>query len=194
VLVLAFAVLVVALAAAFAVPQSRSSILRFFHIRGATVERVRTLPPAEVRPLATGLGPLVPIATAESRAGFHVLLPAEAKGLDHLYAGNGYAATILHVHGKPVLLLEFLGQDFGVVKKAAQPGTQIKPTIVNGRDAIWIAGAPHVVTYTDHYGRYGALVTRFSGNALLWTRGNLTLRLEGKLTMGDALSLARTVR
>ena len=42
----ALAAAVVALAAAFAVPQARTSILRFFHIRGATVERVETLPAA----------------------------------------------------------------------------------------------------------------------------------------------------
>ena len=55
-LVVAVALAVVALVAAFAVPQSRSAILRFFHLRGVTVERVGTLPPAQELPLAAGLG------------------------------------------------------------------------------------------------------------------------------------------
>ena len=38
---IAVAVLAVALGAAFAVPQARTTILRWFHLRGVTVERVR---------------------------------------------------------------------------------------------------------------------------------------------------------
>jgi len=43
-LVLAFAVLALALGAAMAVPQARTAILEFFRLRGATVERVESLP------------------------------------------------------------------------------------------------------------------------------------------------------
>ena len=39
----AFAVVVLAIAVAFAVPPARSAILRWFHLGGATVERVETL-------------------------------------------------------------------------------------------------------------------------------------------------------
>ena len=58
---IAVAAVAVALAigAAFAVPQSRSAILRFFHLGGVSVERVETLPPAEQRPLAAALGQVV---------------------------------------------------------------------------------------------------------------------------------------
>ena len=53
---LALAVLAVAVGAAFAVPQARTTILRWFHLRGVTVERVETLPPAVERSKAGGLG------------------------------------------------------------------------------------------------------------------------------------------
>ena len=43
-LVVAIAALGLALAAAMAVPQARTAILEFLHIRGASVERVPTLP------------------------------------------------------------------------------------------------------------------------------------------------------
>ena len=39
--------LLVALGIAFAVPQARSAILRFFHIGAVTIERVETLPAAQ---------------------------------------------------------------------------------------------------------------------------------------------------
>src|SRR5438093_13533161 len=67
---LAFAVVAVAaLAAALAVPQSRSAILRFFHLRGETMQRVNTLPRAEERPLAAGLGGQIGDARAASILG-----------------------------------------------------------------------------------------------------------------------------
>ena len=43
-LVLVVAALAVAIGAAFAVPQARTAILDFFGLRGATVQRVETLP------------------------------------------------------------------------------------------------------------------------------------------------------
>ena len=61
-LVVAVALAVVAFAIAFAVPQARSSILRFFHIGAVTIERVETLPAAQERPLAAGLGPALPLS------------------------------------------------------------------------------------------------------------------------------------
>lgn len=53
-----------ALAAAFAVPDSRGAILRFLRLGGVTVERVGVLPPAEERPLAATLG--VPVSEADA--------------------------------------------------------------------------------------------------------------------------------
>src|SRR3954469_21217731 len=57
---------VLAVAAAFAVPQSRGAILRFFHLGAAHVEVVDTVPPAEQRPLEVGLGQAVSLPVAES--------------------------------------------------------------------------------------------------------------------------------
>src|SRR5882757_6788981 len=62
-LVLAFVALA-AVVAAFAVPQSRGAILRFFHLGAATIVRVDRLPPAEERPLSAGIGPVVSLAKA----------------------------------------------------------------------------------------------------------------------------------
>src|SRR2546421_10905363 len=91
------ALAVVALVAAFAVPQSRSAILRFFHLRGVTVERVGTLPRAEERPLAAGLGSAIDDARAKIVLG-GPFLPA-AHGT--LYERDGIVSTLLP---GPVLL------------------------------------------------------------------------------------------
>ena len=73
-LAVAVALVVAALAAAVAVPQSRGAILRFLHLGGVTVEVVDTLPSAQERPLAAGLGPVVTTAEARRRLGAAPLL------------------------------------------------------------------------------------------------------------------------
>src|SRR5258708_36086623 len=63
-LALAFPV-VLAIAVAFAVPQSRAAILRLFHLGAVTVRVVDTLPPAQERPLSAGLGSVISLAEAK---------------------------------------------------------------------------------------------------------------------------------
>src|SRR3954470_1680651 len=64
-LVVAVALALLALVVALAVPDARSSILRFFHLGDVTVERVSTLPAAQERPLADDLGAAIEPAAAE---------------------------------------------------------------------------------------------------------------------------------
>src|SRR6266567_2926020 len=71
----AVAMVVAALAAAFAVPQSRAAILDLFDFGGVTIERVQQLPPAQERPLADGLGAVVTEAQAAEALGRRPLLP-----------------------------------------------------------------------------------------------------------------------
>src|SRR5258708_2801496 len=85
------AALVPAVAAAFAVPQSRSAILRLFHLGGVTVVRVETLPPAAERPLAAGLGTQVSDGQAERTLGV-LFLPVRH---GTLYEQNGFVSTLL---------------------------------------------------------------------------------------------------
>jgi hypothetical protein len=77
-LVLAIAVLVLALAAAMAVPQARTAILEFLHIRGASVEKVPTLP--SVSGSGLDLGEAVSLEEAREAVSFEVAEP-ELPGL-----------------------------------------------------------------------------------------------------------------
>jgi hypothetical protein len=173
--VLAAAVLVVA--AAFAVPQSRSAILRFFHIRGVTVERVGTLPQAQERSLAAGLGHAVDDAGARAVLG-SAFLPA-AHG--QLYERDGIVSALLP---GPVLLSEFGAPEF--LKKfmtSSIEWVQVAP----GLQGLWISGARHVVFFP------GAS-PRLAGNVLVWATDTRTFRLEGRdLTRDDALRLAQAI-
>ena len=192
---IALAVLAVSIAAVMAVPSARTAVLRFFRIGAATVERVETLPPARQRPLNTGLGRAVPLRDASRLAGFRLLLPSDAELPRRVYVRERVQSVLLDVpDAGAVLLIEIRGRDqFGFSKKFADSGTGFDEVSVNGEFGLWIRGAPHVVMFHTRSGRVEEFTTRLAGNVLVWTRGDLTLRLEGDLTKEQALELARSI-
>ncbi|MDX6543720.1 MAG: hypothetical protein QOK32_1323 [Gaiellaceae bacterium] len=180
VLALAAAILV-AVVAALAVPAARSTVLRFFHLGGVTVERVETLPPAREQPLAAGLGSALTPDAARRHLSFQPLLPP---GLDRVYVSDGALLAILQERGKPVLLTEF--EDSIYLKKAVGGQTRIQELRVGQDFGLWIEGARHVFQMPQN-------APRMAGNVLIWTHRGMTLRLEGRLTRAEALRLALRV-
>lgn len=191
-LLVAVTVALLAVGIAFAVPQARSSILRFFHLGAATVERVDTLPPAEQRPLAAGLGPARPRAAAERIAGFRIALPPSSHGAPtRYYALPGLIATTFRSHGRTVLLAELSGQQLGFTKKFASPGTHVEPAEVSrAYFGLWLSGGPHVIVWGTPTGTARQLTTRLAGNVLIWETQTRTYRLEGDLSRAAAIALA----
>ena len=194
---LALAVLAVAIAAAFAVPQARTTILHWFHIGGATIERVETLPPAVERSRAGGLGRSMSLKAAEREVGFHILLPPyKCCGPGRVYVlGDSLATVILGIgRNHHALLSEF--PSFGPLsmKKLTMGETRVEDARVNGNEAVWIEGGTHTLKYFDR--RFGVQEQNvlIHGNVLIWARGELTLRLEGRLTKQEALFFARNTR
>jgi hypothetical protein len=99
-----------------------------------------------------------------------------------LYANEGAVSTLLAVP-QPALLTEF-GNAY-MLKKLAT-GAPVGVEVAPGSPGLWIAGE-HVVVFP------GAS-PRFAGNVLLWTRGNVTYRLEARgLGEARALALAREI-
>lgn len=191
----ALAVLLLALGAALAVPQARSALLRWFHLGGATVTRVETLPPAVERSRAGGLGRPLPLAEAERIVGFRLLLPPfKGDGPDRAFVvGNSLATVVLRAHGVRVLLSEFPSLAGAEVKKLVPgAGATVEPARVDGQAALWVTGV-HTFSYFDRDTGYRERPVRIRGNVLLWERGRLTLRLEGRITKAQALALARLI-
>jgi hypothetical protein len=184
-LVGAVALLLVAFGIAMAVPQARSAILDFFHIGAVTIERVETLPPAEQRPLAAGLGPALTRAEAEERSGVPLVL--EDVRPARFYARTGLIAALLRYRGKPVLLAELSGDQTGITKKLSPPDTNVEPAEI-GAFGLWLTGGKHVLIWPG-----GEIEPRLAGNVLLWTEGYRTFRLEADLNKGEMLRLARDI-
>src|SRR5262245_38190670 len=157
-LLVALAAGLLALAVALAVPDARSSILRFLHLGGVTIERVSTLPAAEERPLAADLGAPVTPARAAAVLGRPFRLP-EVKGSPQLRESNGTVSALLATP-EPVLLTETAG--VGLMKKLASIGTRVEQApIAPGVEGLWISGAPHVFFGPD-------LPPRLARDVLLW--------------------------
>lgn len=194
---LAFALVAIAVATAFAVPQARTAMLRFFHLGGATVVRVETLPPAVERNEASGLGRPMSLHAAERAVGFHILLPPyKCCGPGRVYVLDDSMATVIvrARRNHRALLSEFPSLGPLSLKKLVLGQTRVEPAQVNGREALWIEGGSHTLRYFDRRLGVQERTVHIHGTVLIWVRGDLTLRLEGKLTKDEALSFARSTR
>ena len=199
-LVLGFALLAVTIGALMAVPQSRSAILEWLGIRGASIERVPTTPVAPVEPIDLGLGEEVNLAEARERVDYELLLPPPELGSPDVVnvsdSADGGQVAYVYRDGEEISLLitQFpgtLNPDF--MEKSAGPETTIENVFVGQELGYWIAGEPHEFVYLDASGEPIFETLRLAGNTLLWMRGNLTLRLEGDLTREEALAIARSM-
>jgi hypothetical protein len=176
--VFALAAGVVALGIALAVPQARSAIQKFFHIGSVTVEQVETLPPAQTRPFATGLGPALRRPT--------VKLPASVTATAY-YERPGMAAALLRYRGRQVLYARLTGDQMVFTKKFVGPTTHVEDARI-GEWGMWLSGGMHVLRWDR-----GSAQTRLAGNVLIWLSNGVTYRLEGELTKGQMLALARQI-
>ena len=174
-LAVAVACVLVALAVALAVPDSRASLLRFFHIRGASVALVDRLPPLTSR---RSLGQPITL----DQAGFRLLLPGGRRP-ERVYAGDG--GYWLRYPG--LLLFEVeSGDGSQVIKKAALVTAKVEYVRVRGEPGIWIGGR-HAL-----YLPGGSPVA--TNRALIWQHGGLTLRLEAAVGLEQALAVAQSAR
>lgn len=200
-LALALVVLAVAAGAVMAVPQARTAVLDWLGIRGVEIEFVESLPEVRVEG-ELALGERVTLAQARARAPYRVLVPT-LEGLpapDEVYLAGGAGRTrISFVYGSAsrvrLLLTQFRGNRAPeLVKKVLGPGTKASFVTVDGSPAVWLDGKPHRFLYVDPSGEPREETLRLAGNTLLWQRGELTLRLEGRLSREEALDVARSVR
>ena len=191
-LAVAFAVLLAVAAGVLALsPGARSAFLEIFHIRGATVERVESLP--EVRAQRIDFGERVSRDEAERRVGFGLLDLGDEP--DAIFVRPDGLASV--VYGDPAHPRLVLSQARGAVwngfiKKTAGGGTIIDEVTVDGEPGLFVDGPEHFVMFVDENGQISDERTYLAGTVLLWNRGDLLLRLEGDLTEEEALELAES--
>jgi hypothetical protein len=181
---------VVAIGAAFAVPQARTAILDLLGLRNVSVVRVEKLPavPAHGN---LDLGQRVTLDAAKRRAPW-LLVPDGTP--DSVWVNESLpGGKVSLLWGTPsnvrLLLTEFTGRTY--IEKVIDGDTQVERVKIGDAGA-WFQG-PHVVMFQDRDGRFRESHARLARNTLVWQMGDVTLRLEGGLTRDEALRIARTV-
>ena len=79
---------------------------------------------------------------------------------------------------------------YDLIASIFQPGSPLH----DGAAGYWIVGRPHEVMLVDRHGRPFPETVRLAGNTLVWQRGELTMRIEGRFGKAKALRIARSVR
>jgi hypothetical protein len=156
-----------------------------------------------------GLGTAVPLGELDAQAGFHVLLPTDPTlgAPDAAYidrARNNQVALVWRPRaslpptvdpGVGLLLMQFEGRlDQGFFTKSIDVGTTVEPVRVSGLAGYWVSGDPHFFFYTDRNGQFVDDPRRWVGDALLWSDGALTHRLETGLGRDAAIRIAESLR
>jgi hypothetical protein len=191
-LALGFAILLAVLAGVLALsPGARSAFLEIFRLKGATVERVETLPDVPVQRI--NFGERVSREEAERFVGFELVDLGKPDGI-YVMRGDRVASVVYGPAENPRLVLTQLrgGVWDGFVKKVGSRGTRIEQVTVNGERGLFVSGDEHFVMFVNEYGSITDEQTYLAGTVLLWNRGELLLRLEGDLTRAEALELAES--
>ena len=192
-LALGLAILLAVLAGVLALsPGARSAFLEIFHIRGATVERVETLP--DVRAQRLDYGERVTREEAERLSGFQ-MLDLGSKPDAIFVRADGLVSAVYGNPSRPqVVLSQARGAIFdGFMKKTGGSGTIVRYVTIKGRPGLFVTGDEHYVMFRDRNGNITDEKTYLAGTVLLWNRGPLLLRLEGDMTLAEARQLANSV-
>ena len=199
-LVVALAVVALAaLLATLAIPDARSTLLRFLQIGGARIELVDELPAVSPSPpeLELTLGQRVSLDEARLRAAFELLELDEEP--DAVYLGE--RDTVWFLYGPPdaprLLVAQTpeleIDEPF-ILKKLAASGTSVERVSVRGKPAYFLSGEPHAVVLVDEFGVAITDSARLARDVLVWDEDGGTVRLEGDLTMTDAVEIAEALR
>jgi hypothetical protein len=167
-----------------------------------------TSPSASISPLGAsiGLGTALPLAEVERLAGFAVLMPTnpDLGPPDATYIDNERVTLVwtsraglpdTEEPGIGLVLSEFRGQMFdGYFQKILGSGTVLTQATVDGSNGFWLSGAPHFFMYVDPAGKIVNDDRRIVGDTLIWTKEELTFRLETSLGKTEAIRIAESLR
>lgn len=176
---------------ALAAPGVGSGLLERLGLKGASVTRVRELPPAALGgPLA--LGERYSLADARRATEYELVRPAALGDPQEVYV-DGDAVTFVYRarSGRPILFMQVPGSTRRYVQKLVTGLT--RRVEVGGRPGLLLRGR-HVVMFERPGGDPVVAEPRLAKNTLLWERGDLLLRVEAEQPAGELLRIARSVR
>jgi Domain of unknown function (DUF4367) len=173
---------------------------------GATPTPTPTLPREPGRTL--GLGELVGLDQVATLTGIPVRLPADPRlgtpdavwvdalrknQVAYVWASDAALPETIE-RGVGLVLMRFDGTtDEGFYEKLIGGGTHIETVEVDGHDGYWIEGDPHFFYYV----RNGETIVdedrRWVGDALVWSDGTTTFRIESALGRDETIKIAESI-
>jgi hypothetical protein len=120
----------------------------------------------------------------ESEIGIVSMLWAPREGLPAM-PGSGARLLLMAIPGDldPEL----------ITKVVVESRASLDPVIVDGFDAYWISGAPHVFRYVLPDGGDGLVTSRLVGDALVWQEGGVVFRIESAAGRDPTIALAESM-
>jgi hypothetical protein len=177
-------------------PPVRAAVFHLLRFAGIEFSSESAPPPSTLPTTVTLPGERsVDLPTARRLSRFPVPVPEALGTPEKVLLADGTPPRIVSLvyRGGTVRLDEFDGRiDQALFKKIAG-GEGVQWVQAGGDFGVWV-DRPHEVIYVDRDGKYHTESARLSGKTLIWTAGDVTLRLEGDLTLDEALAVARSVR
>lgn len=191
-------VLAAAVAAAvlvvLALPGPRQAVANLFRIGSVSLTVVDELPAAELVRIP---GDQVTLEAAQRRVAFDILSlggDPDAVFVDESIAGGlvtlGYGESKASYR---LLITQIGGTLHPQFLKVLTADAVVTAVDVQGEQGFWVAGGPHVLLLLDERGADLEDTARLAANTLLYTRGDRTIRIEGDMTLDQALEIAATL-
>lgn len=155
-----------------------------------------------------GLGKQVRLDEVEGLTGIPVRLPTDARlgEPDSAWIDTSKANQVAYVWatspelpqtnepGVGFVLMRFDGTtDPGFYEKVIGSGTHLERVSVGGRDGFWITGDPHFFYYVRDGQQFFDENRRWVGDALIWSDGTTTFRIESALGRDATIAIAETL-
>jgi len=189
----AAALLILVLAALFAIPQTRAAILEFLQIGAVRIDFIDEAEGVDA-PSSQTLQTLelifgeVTLQEAQGQVNFDLRYPQDYGLPDRVYAQPAFGETVVMVwitdDGKEIELVLYQIGSQGLAKKRL---TEIESTFVDGNEAYWAAG-PHLLLFKSTFDLEDAMFVM--GNVLIWEDDPVTYRLETGQSLEDAVEIA----
>ena len=197
--------------ALLAFPGARSSIARHLGLPNFEIILIDDTPTAE--PTMTGdlllLGDAMSLGEAQSMVAYPVQIPHVLGNPDEVYVralSSGLMVTLLYLpdsslpstaeSGVGALLMQFPATNHpgDLAKRVSMGVGRVVEVELGDREAFWISGETQLVLDQDPSETFDDLISRDSGNVLLWEDDGLTFRLETALEMEQALAIAESIQ
>lgn len=184
-------------------PDVREAVARFFGLETVRIERVATLPAApSLPPTATPAGEVTPVPPpadlfglttldeARARTRFEIGLPDSDPPAYVYFQDLEFAQQVILVYPE-FTIFEAEG---AIYRKIIAGSTVVEDTRVGDQSALWLTGGEHLVRLQDPSGASRIDYRRVEGNVLAWEAGDVTYRIETRLTLAEALRIAESIR